>query len=260
MSFKASGASVTIVRLVCAGLVLLCTALPVSAQTAAAPGQASTDRGWTVAVYPIIAWLPIYRAGVDLPALPDVPGDGGASATTNTSFEGAALVGVALQTERVMAEANGLWAGLSASVERPLVTVESDVIYGEAFGGPRLSPNWAILGGVRHLALDIGVRFEGRPDVERKPGLWDPLVGVDYRRPLTRRLDLQVTFLGGGFGVGTDVDLSARLKADWRFIPFMGLTLGYEVLYFKFTDTVAQRDFKASQTLHGPVVGLGLFF
>jgi hypothetical protein len=247
-------------HLVCAGLVLIVIALPASAQTAAGATQTTPDREWTVAIYPILGWLPLYGAGLDLPALPDIPGDGGASASTTTSFEGAILAGIVVQTDHLVAEANGLWAGLTATVERPLVSVGTDVIYGEVFGGPRVSPAFAIIGGVRRIALDVEVEFEGRPDIDRRPGLWDPLVGVDYRRPLTRRLDLQVTSLVGGFGVGSDIDFSARLKADWRFVPFAGLSLGYQVLYFKFADTVAEREFKMSQTLHGPVVGLGFFF
>src|SRR4029077_5016095 len=134
----------------------------------------------------------------------------------------------------------------------PRVALHSDVIYGEAYAGPRFG-DVAIVGGVRRLAVKLKAEIAQRPAFERKPGVWDPLVGADYRRALGRKWNLQATVLGGGFGVGTDVDLSGRVKADWTFVQHVGLSLGYQVLYFKLSDDVLRQRFSTSQTLHGPV-------
>jgi hypothetical protein len=47
---------------------------------------------------------------------------------------------------------------------------------------------------------------------------------------------------------------------DWKPISHFGFTAGYNLLYFKLSNTVADRTFEAKQTLHGPVVGIGLYF
>ncbi|HEY6507927.1 MAG TPA: hypothetical protein VIY56_07925 [Vicinamibacterales bacterium] len=240
-------------------LLLLLMAPPSSAQTAT-PNQAPPPRAWTVAIYPVIGWLPLFGASLDVPAVPEIPGDGGASVTVDSSWDSAYLAGGAVQTRRFMAEGGFLWAGLSASLDAPRVSLESDLIYGEAFAGPRVTRDLAIVGGVRHIGLKVVAKIGDRPTFERKPGVWDPLVGVDYRKGLGRSWNLQTTVLGGGFGVGTDLDVSARFKADWNFVPHVGVSLGYQVLYFKLSQTVLEKAFTISQTLHGPVVGVGVYF
>jgi hypothetical protein len=223
------------------------------------PASAQGPNGWTVAIHPVIGWLPLFGASVDLPSLPEIPGDSGASATIDTSWDQAYLAGFALQSRHFVAEGEFLWAGLSGTLEAPRVALSSDIIYGEAYAGPRFG-DFAIVGGVRRLAVKVVAEFAQRPTFERKPGVWDPLVGVDYRRTLGRRWNLQITALGGGFGVGTDVDLSGRVKADWTFVPHVGVSLGYQVLYFKLSDDLLGRTFKTSQTLHGPIAGVGIYF
>ncbi len=240
---------------------LLGTPSLVSAQATAPQGQAAeAEEGWTVAIYPVVGWLPLFGASLDLPAFPDVPGDGGASLTTESSLEGAFLAGVAVQSDRLTFEASGLWAGLSATVERPNATVDSDVVYGEAFGGVRLNRHVALIGGVRRLAVKVSAEIVDLPRFERKPGLWDPLVGMQFDWQPWTRGHVQTTVLGGGFGVGSDVDLSARLKMDWQLARHVGLVMGYQILYFDISHTVAGRTFDTQQTLHGPILGIGIYF
>jgi hypothetical protein len=221
--------------------------------------SAQTPRDWNVAIYPLIGWLPLFGASVDLPPLPEIPGDPGASATIDTSFDSAYLAGFAVQSKHLVAEGEFLWAGLSGTLEAPRVTLSSDIIYGEGYAGPRFG-DFAIVGGVRRLAVKVVAEVGERPRFERKPGVWDPLVGVDYRRPLGSAWTLQTTVLGGGFGVGTDVDLSGRVRVDWTFVPHVGVSLGYQLLYFKLSDDLLGRTFETSQTLHGPIVGVGIYF
>jgi len=40
----------------------------------------------------------------------------------------------------------------------------------------------------------------------------------------------------------------------------LGLTAGYSLLYLKLGDTVRNRTFEIKQTMHGPILGLGLYF
>lgn len=213
-------------------------------------------------VYPILAAVPLFGASVRLPPVdgPDGGGGEGPSGSTGSSFDGAALAGFRIDRDRWLFEISGLWAGLSAEREAPRVKVDSDVIYGTAVVGWRVYRDVLVTAGVRRMAVELGAEVEGFPRVERKPGVWDPLVGLTWRKPVGRSWLLEVAFQGGGFGVGADVDLGGHLLADWRFSDRFGLTLGYQVLHFKLSDTVAGKTLETTQTLHGPVLGFGIYF
>jgi hypothetical protein len=73
-------------------------------------------------------------------------------------------------------------------------------------------------------------------------------------------VEWHASFDGGGFGVGAVVDLGAEFRVDWKPARHFGLTAGYNVLYLKLSDTVAGRDLTVKPTLHGPAIGVGLYF
>jgi hypothetical protein len=212
-------------------------------------------------IYPILASAPLFGASVHLPPI-ELPGGGVEvpSGSTTSSFDGAVLAGFRIDRDRWFFEVEGLWAGLSAERELPRVRVSSDVVYGRSMFGWRVYKDVLVTGGVRHMALDIGAQVDEFPEVSRKPGIWDPLLGVAWRRAISPSWTVTAGFQGGGFGVGADVDLGGALAADWRFANRFGLTLGYSVLHFKVSDTVARQTFETRQTLHGPVLGFGIYF
>jgi len=98
------------------------------------------------------------------------------------------------------------------------------------------------------------------PDLQPGSGSWDPLLGVGWHHAVNPKFDLHATFEGGGFGVGADVDISTAVRFDWKPATHFGITGGYSLLYFTLSDTVLDRKFTAKQTLHGPVIGIGLYF
>ncbi len=211
-------------------------------------------------VYPVLATVPLFGASVRLPPIEGPGGGEGPSGSTGSSFNGAALAGFRIDRDRWLFEVSGLWAGLSAEREAPRVKVESDVVYGNAVFGWRVYQDVLLTAGVRRMAVKLGAEVEGFPKAERKPGVWDPLVGVAWRKPVSRSFMVEAAFQGGGFGVGADVDLGGHLFADWRFSDRFGLALGYQILYFKLSDTVAGKTLETTQTLHGPVLGFGIYF
>ena len=71
---------------------------------------------------------------------------------------------------------------------------------------------------------------------------------------------MHATFEGGGFGVGADVEDAGSFRLDWKPVSHFGVIGGYHYLYFKVTDDRARQIFTVKQTLHGPVVGVGLYF
>ena len=79
-------------------------------------------------------------------------------------------------------------------------------------------------------------------------------------RPVEQVGNAVHSFEGGGFGVGSDVDLGGTFRVDVKPIPHFGVTAGYSVIYLKLTDEVIGRTVTVKPTLNGPVFGIGLYF
>jgi len=221
--------------------------------------EAQTSDEWRVAVYPVLAWVPL-GIGIDVDVPPFDGGGGGAGEIIDGRFDGAFLGGMSVTNGTFRVDADVIWAAVGGDrVELPRLTVDADLIYGHGMFGVRVAPQWYVSAGVRRLALKYNVVIGDQPEFERKPGVWDPLLGVGWHRE-GDKLDLHATFEGGGFGVGSDVDLGASFRFDWRPLSHFGLTAGYNFLYFKVSDTVRERTFTVKQTLHGPAVGIGFYF
>jgi hypothetical protein len=235
--------------------------LPNEAPAAVSPPSAGDMK---IAVYPILLWVPTFSATTNVPPFPDTP-DGpdlpGVSGSTEAALDGAALAGFSMEKANWRIDADGIWAALATTRDLPLLNVDLDVVYGHVSGGVRLYKDLYLTGGVRRLSLKYDIQLQDRPQhFVRKPGIWDPLVGLGWHGALGSRWTLHLVGEGGGFGAGADVDLSGGVRADVRVAGPVGLTVGYTVLYLKLSDTVLQRTFEIKQTLQGPVVGLGLYF
>jgi hypothetical protein len=152
-----------------------------------------------------------------------------------------------------------MWAGLSAQRETPFAKVDMDFVFGDVLGGYEVLPNLYAEGGVRRVALDVHAMV-GSDSASRSPGFWDPVIGLTYRRQLGKKWRILIHGDGGGFGAGSDVDVTATGRAEWQFARHFGLTMGYGGLHLSESNTVAGRTLKISPTLHGPIFGFGIFF
>jgi len=229
----------------------------VGAQTVAS--GSGTHDGWQITVYPVLAWVPL-DIGIDV-NVPPVDGSGGGSGEIlDSQFDGAFFGGVAASNGVWRIEGYGLWASFGGDrPERPSLTVDLDLIYGSAKFGRSIAPDLYVTGGLRRVAIDYDIALGDLPRLSRKPGVWDPIVGIGWHR-LGRTVEWHASFDGGGFGVGADVDLGASVSLDWKPIRHFGLTAGYNLLYLKVSDTVVNRDLTLKLTVHGPIVGFGLYF
>jgi hypothetical protein len=229
-----------------------------SAQTAAAGSSPKQD--WHVTVYPVLAWIPLSIGfDVDIPPI-EAGGSGGSGKTLDSKLDGAFFAGVGASNGIWRIEGYGLWASIGANrPDRPFLDVDLDLIYGSAKLGRRIAPDLYATAGVRRVAFDYAVTLGDLPRLSRKPGVWDPIVGIGWHR-VRPKGEWHATFDGGGFGAGADVDLGASVSADWKPIPHFGLTAGYNLLYLKISDSVANRDLTMKLTAHGPTVGFGLYF
>jgi len=222
---------------------------------------AAAQDGWKVAVYPVLGWLPL---GIDINVnVPPGDGggpDGGGGDIIEGRFDGAYLGGVSAEKGKIRVDADFMWAAVGGDrPERPLLVVDTDLIYGHANVGFKVAPDLFITGGVRRLALKYEIKLNELPTFERKPGLWDPLIGLGWHR-VREKVEWHGILEGGGFGAGADVDFGAGLRLDWKPIPHFGITGGYYYMYLKGGNTVANREFTFKQTMHGPTVGIGFYF
>jgi len=218
------------------------------------------SEGWQINVYPILVWVPLGTAiDVELPPLED-GGSSERASIVDGRFDGAYLGGVSATNGKWRIQADVIWAAVGGDrAERPVLTVDADIIYGYGSVGYAVANNLFVTGGLRRLALKYDVKLGDRPNFERKPGIWDPLIGLAFQR-IGKVVEVHANFDGGGFGAGADVDLGGTLRVDLKPTRHFGITAGYTVLYLKLTNTAANRDFKVEQTLHGPVAGIGLYF
>ena len=232
--------------------------------SAQAPAVAEAPSETKVVVYPVLLWVPAFSATTTVPAFPELP-DGpdlpGGSGSTSSSLDGAFLAGMSIAKGYWRVDADGIWAALGTTRERPLLTVDLDIIYGHASAGVKVYKDLYVTGGVRRVALKYDIQLEGRSQhFTRKVGIWDPLIGLGWHSPIGSRLTLHVVGEGGGFGVGADTDLSTGVRVDMELGAHLGLTAGYSLLYLKLSDTVRDRTFQVKQTMHGPILGLGIYF
>lgn len=236
-------------------LIVLCLLLP------ARPAVAqSDDEGWRISIYPVLAWIPT-GIDIDLNVPPSDDVDGGfIGQIVESRFDGAYLGGFSAAKGGWRMDVDGLWAAVGGDrVQLPRFTVDADLIYFHAVAGPRIVKDLYATGGVRRIAVKYVIEVDALGRFERKPGVWDPIVGLGWhtQRP---HWEVHAIFEGGGFGVGSDVELSTSFRADWKPIPHFGVTAGYQFLYFKIEDTRRDRLLEVKQTLQGPIVGIGFYF
>jgi len=227
-------------------------------QTAGTPAE--KPYGWHIAIYPVLAWAPVFGASVTLPPLPSQPiATPGPSGSTSGSLNGAYFGGARIEKGKWSADVLFMWAALSAQHKNPLVDVKLDFVFGNAMAGREILPNLYVEGGVRRLALDLHATVESS-GASRSPGYWDPLIGLTYRRQLGKKWRIVIHGDGGGFGVGSDVDVTATGRAEWQFARHFGIAMGYGGMHFSESNTVHGRTLTIRPTLHGPIFGFGVFF
>ena len=255
-------------RLVVSASLVLCMVGSARAQSPT-PASGSQPEGWKFTVYPILAWVPT-NIGIEV----NVPTDGGGGSgggggggggiehaeIVNSKFDGAYLGGFSATNGTWRIDADGVWAAVGGDrPSLPNLTVDVDFIYGHASVGRRIYKDLLVTAGVRRIALKYDIAIADVAPFTRKPGLWDPVVGVGYHR-VGDKLELHGLLEVGGFGVGSDSEFSASFRFDWKPTRHFGLTAGYNYLWLEFSHELGGRTLEARQVLSGPMFGIGLYF
>jgi hypothetical protein len=241
-----------------------------AANAGAAAAAASDDPDkLKIAIYPLFGWLPFFSSSVSLPTPPGGgAGGGNLIANPNTSLNGAAAFALDVTVRKWLFEGQGMFGTLSATHSTPYAKVAASIHYGDFFAGHQIGKGFSLMAGFRRIALGFDATVGDLPTFSREPGVWDPLLAIEWRRTLGRKIFVQARFDGGGFGVGSEVDLDAQARLEWRFVKHFGVVVGYQALYNRISgrvsetivDTTLTHPWNYHQTLYGPLLGIGIYF
>jgi hypothetical protein len=212
---------------------------------------------WKIAIYPALAWAPFFGARIDLPPTPSHPI--APSGSTTSSINGAYFGGARFERGKWSGDFLFMWAALSANRKSPTTDIGLDFVFGDAMVGYEVFRGLYVEGGFRRLALDLHATVD-TSNAAVNPGYWDPLIGLTYRRQLGKKWRVLAHSDGGGFGAGSDVDFTFTARGEWQFARHYGLTMGYGLMHLSDSAQFENGTLHLSPTLHGPIIGFGLYF
>lgn len=239
------------------------------------PAAKDDDGKLKVDLYPIFGWVPFFSSSIAAPNLsPPAGGVGGGNilgnlaGNTNISLNGAAVFAADVRWKKWLLEGEGMFGSVSGDRTSPHLDVTTSVHYGDLFVGRELGYGLTALAGFRRMGVDVGATFLTLPTVSFDPQVWDPLIGIEWRHTLSRKLFAQVRLDGGGFGVGSDMDIDGQARLEWRFAKHFGTVLGYQALQTRHSGAISQtllnttynRPWSYRQTYQGPIIGFGIYF
>jgi hypothetical protein len=237
--------------------------LTVGIYPAQAQGSSQSNDGWTTTIYPVYAWLPVFGADVRLPEIPN-PCEGCGPVTpggnVSSSFNSAAFAAVLVENKWVQVEGNILYAGMSAEAERPDLKVDVGTVLGSARVGVRVLPDLFFNTGVRRISLNVKATALDFDQVQWKPGIWESLVGLSYTPRLSPHWRLLTKLDYGGLGADNHETVMANASIEWHPASHFALNLGYGLFKLEVDGTVRDKPIHLNQTLHGPIVGIGIPF
>lgn len=180
------------------------------------------------------------------------------------SLETAAMARYRGQTERWALVVDGIFAGLGASRQGPLLKEDLDVdmLIVHADAGWRFSEVAEVLFGVRYVRFEAQLDITGGPVDRRVKGdasFWDPVIGLRTVRPLSERWLLQAQGDVGG-GANMDFTWQGMLHFGYKASDAVSVWLGYRGIGMDFDDSGGQNRFTADLLMHGPVAGVAFQF
>jgi hypothetical protein len=239
----------------------LTIAPPVCAQTAPTSKPPAADERWNV-VYPVLAWMPLFGMHATLPPAPPCEGcppeppDGSG---TSPGLSGAWVGSVRLEFLRrldVLADYN--YAGLSASREDPYFHAKAKFNLGVILGGVRVWGPIFVEGGARYQGIDTTITVREFPSVSWSAGRWSPAIGTTYRQIL--RGEWRVYSHIDWSGTNNVSMTNGEARVEWRPWRYFAVTGGYGFARLTFDGDILSKPIHTTQTIHGPVVGIGIPF
>jgi hypothetical protein len=217
---------------------------------------------WHAGLYGWFSWLDgeteVLGSDVDFDATPS---------ELLENLEGLFIGSLGVRWDRWNVEALGLYTKLGTDVAGPsgqagdLERVELTQWVAQATVGYAVA-SWAVgscpnscltlipEAGLRYVSLDLDFEFS-RDHTNKSVDWLDPIVGGKLLWDTGSRWSFLLGANVGGFGVGSDFTAEVRLVAEYRLASWIGLTAGFEALYWDYDDEIAME-----QWTYGPFLGV----
>ncbi len=226
------------------------------------------ERDWNAVLYPILAWAPIFGADAILPEQPGPPPCDGCPSpgpiipegSTSGSLNGAAFVAFRVEKSKFALYTDFNYAGLSGSRDVPFAHITVKFFVWGLAGGYEVARDLYVEGGVRLISLNLGASILEFPEVKWNPDIWQPVVGATFHPQLTKRWRLYAHADAGGLGITSNWTAVGTGRFEWQPARHFELTLGYGFLYFSGGGDILSKPVHLTQTLHGPIIGIGIPF
>lgn len=129
--------------------------------------------------------------------------------------------------------------------------------------GRRLSPNVEALFSLAYFDVsgDLELRVLDRTLSASRSADWiDPLLGIEYRKPIGEKWSLSLRGDVGGFGVGSDLTLHGWAKLVRRNSDSFSWFFGYRYIAYDYEEGSGFDYQRYDLQQHGPGVGIAMSF
>lgn len=170
--------------------------------------------------------------------------------------------------DRYCVVVDAIYMGLGMVQKGPAGVLKSDVdvdqIGLEVDFGYDIGEGFTVLGGGRYVDLDTHVRVSGplgaSTSAHQEYDWIDPVVGLQWHRPISDRWSVLLHGDAGGFSVGSQFAWQAFVILRWQFSPTIGAGLAYRYLDIDYEDGRGANRFKYDVATSGPALGIVFTF
>jgi hypothetical protein len=160
----------------------------------------------------------------------------------------------------VSAQGEFLWAGMSGSIDLPRFRLNLDTISLKLLGGFEVAPALYVDAGVRYYALKMTASILDFPEETWKPSVWLPVIGATFRPQLSSSVRILAQADFGGIGSESYRTAAAKAQVEWKPLAHLSIGAGYGFLYLRADGTLRANPIHIEQTLHGPMMTIGIVF
>lgn len=129
--------------------------------------------------------------------------------------------------------------------------------------GRRLSPNFEALFSLSYFDVsgDLELRVLNQTVSASRGADWvDPLLGIEYRKPLGEKWTLSLRGDAGGFGIGSDLTLHGWAKLVRRNSDSFSWFFGYRYIAYDYESGSGMNYLRFDLQQHGPGLGMAFTF
>ncbi|MFC1652316.1 hypothetical protein ACFL3F_01220 [Planctomycetota bacterium] len=180
------------------------------------------------------------------------------------SLRMAAMLDLRAQKGRWGVQSNIIWLEMNEADDTQGVHIEAKpkMWFVDLDGFYQITDQWSVLAGIRYFDTTISVKGSGALNFyEKIDENWvDPIMGTEFKTPLSERWSMGARGDIGGFGVGSDLSWQIWAGAEWRFAKKNALAFGWRHLAWDYANGSGADRLEMDTYMTGPYVGVELHF